>query len=385
MLDPKFQYLPYIASEQKDVYETDDADPSPSEYYEEELESESIDKSKLNTSDAYNKFKGKYLIGNVDFSDNIGKRKNIGYNAVSGVWELAGEGEKENPIQKCQRLQCEMSELMDEITSLQNDNTVSKEERESYDGVSKVVLTAKKVLDSLRLEQVLGKEAVASSSEKQVKNLITQVEEYKKGVPATAAELLKLNSQNELSYTTRIAELEHKLHQIEQTVGASKTDKISRLNSSLGTKNLLEAVQQLSTKSALLQPNQLDVIEQRLTNLASKMDQFNDKAASSGTDPARDQKISELYDLAKSTEPITKVLPDMLERMKTLEALHSYAANFSKLFAELEETQANILKGIANNKELLQGVTKAFVENNENVSKEIQKLETRVNQVTGKK
>lgn len=213
---------------------------------------------------------------------------------------------------------------MDEITTLQNDNSVSKEERESYEGVSKVVLTAKKVLDSLRLEQVLGKEAIASSSEKQVKNLISQVEEYKKGVPATAAELMKLKSQNELSYTTRIAELEHKLHQIEQTVGVAKIDKVSRLNSSLGTKNLLEAVQQLSTKSALLQPNQLDLIEQRLTNLATKMDQFNDKAAGSGSDPARDQKIAELYDLAKSTEPITKVLPDMLERMKTLESLHSY-------------------------------------------------------------
>lgn len=242
----------------------------------------------------------------------------------SGIWEITGEGEKESPIQKCQRLQCEMSELMDEITHLQNDKSVSKEERESYEGVSKVVLTAKKVLDSLRLEQVLGKEAVASSSEKQVKNLISQVEEYKKGAPSAAAELMKLKSQNELSYTTRIAELEHKLHQIEQSVGA-KPDKISRLNSSLGTKNLLEAVQQLSTKSALLQPNQLDVIEQRLTTLASKMDAFNDKAAGSGSETtARDQKIVELYDLAKSTEPITKVLPDMLERMKTLEALHSY-------------------------------------------------------------
>lgn len=241
----------------------------------------------------------------------------------SGIFEITGEGEKETPIQKCQRLQCEMSELMDEITNLQNDNSVSKEERESYEGVSKVVLTAKKVLDSLRLEQVLGKEAVASSSEKQVKNLISQVEEYRKGVPATAAELMKLKSKNELSYTTRIAELEYKLHQIEQSVGA-KPDKISRLNSSLGTKNLLEAVQQLSTKSALLQPSQLDVIEQRLANLANKMDAFNDKAAGSGSDPARDQKIVELYDLAKSTEPITKVLPDMLERMKTLEALHSY-------------------------------------------------------------
>lgn len=61
------------------------------------------------------------------------------------------------------------------------------------------------------------------------------------------------------------------------------------------------------------------------------------------------------------------------------------AANFSKLFAELEETQSIILKGIASNKELLQGVQKAFVENNENVTKEIQKLETRVSSVTGKK
>lgn len=70
------------AQEQKDVYETDDVEPSPSDYYEEETENESIDKTKLNTSDAYNKFKGKYLIGNVDFSDNIGRRKCIGYNAV---------------------------------------------------------------------------------------------------------------------------------------------------------------------------------------------------------------------------------------------------------------------------------------------------------------
>lgn len=241
------------------------------------------------------------------------------FNFSSGIYEINGEGEKETPLQKAQRLQCEMSELMDEITTLQSDNTVSKEERESYDGVSQVVMTAKKVLDSLRLEQVLGKEAVASSSEKQLKNLISQVEEYKKGAPSKAPEL----NRSDLAYTTRIAELEHKLHQLEQTVGV-KLDKISRLNSSLGTKNLLEAVQQLSTKSALLQPNQLDVIEQRLANLATKMDQFNDKAAGSGTDPARDQKIVELYDLAKTTEPITKILPDMLERMRTLESLHAY-------------------------------------------------------------
>lgn len=220
-----------------------------------------------------------------------------------------------------------MNELMDEITTLQNDSTVSKEERESYDTVSNVVTTAKRVLDSLRLEQVLGKESVATSSDKQVKNLIAQVEDYKKSGKTLVTDLLKVQNQNELAYTSRIAELEHKIHKIEQTIGA-KPDKISRLNSSLGTKNLLEAVQQLSTKSALLQPNQLDMIEQRLGNLAAKMDSFADKSISGGEgasgDSMRDQKILELYDLAKSTEPVTKILPDMLDRMQTLESLHSY-------------------------------------------------------------
>lgn len=44
-----------------------------------------------------------------------------------------------------------------------------------------------------------------------------------------------------------------------------------------------------------------------------------------------------------------------------------------------------IMKGIASNKELLQSVQKAFVENDENVKKEFKKLEERVVAITGKK
>ncbi|XP_070501064.1 dynactin subunit 2 [Chironomus tepperi] len=383
MLDPKFKNLPFLAKDEKDVYETDDMVSNEPEYYEEEPENDSIDRSQLNPTDAFSHFKQKYLIGNVDFSDNIAKKRNIGYNAVSSIYEIVGDGEKESPFQKCQRLQCEMNELMEEITTLENDKTVSKEEQEAYYRMSKVVQNSKKILDSLHLEEALGDQN-GQSTEKAVRNLLTNVESYKKGAPETAAELIKLKNQSDITLTTRIAEIEHKLHKIEQTVGM-KSEKISRLNSSLDTKNLLEAVQQLSTKSALLQPNQLDVIEQRLTNLSSKMDQFKEKANAANTDRDREQKISELYEFAKSTEPIAKVLPDMLERMKTLEALHSYAANFSKLFAELEATQNIILKGISSNKELLQSVQKAFVENDENAQKEFKKLEDRVIALTGKK
>lgn len=237
------------------------------------------------------------------------------------MFEITGDGEKESPFQKCQRLQCEMNELMEEITSLENDKNISKEEQEAYFRMSKVVQNSKKILDSLHMEEALGDQN-GQSTDKAVRNLLSQVDNYKKGAPETAAELIKMKNQNDITLNARIAEIEHKLHKIEHIVGM-KPDKISRLNTTLDTKNLLDAVQQLSTKSALLQPNQLDVIEQRLTNLATKMDQFKEKE-NAGTDRDREQKISELYEYAKATEPIAKVLPDMLERMKTLEALHSY-------------------------------------------------------------
>lgn len=103
MIDPKFANLPYIVSKtfiyfgwaefqdffkfqahnQPDVYETYDLiESNETEFYDEEPENDSIEKIKINTADSYNRFKGKYLVGNVDFSDNIGKRKCIGYNAM---------------------------------------------------------------------------------------------------------------------------------------------------------------------------------------------------------------------------------------------------------------------------------------------------------------
>nr|ABF18525.1 dynactin [Aedes aegypti] len=373
MADPKFQFLPYIAHDQPDVYETPDAPESEtSDFYDEEPANESIERLHISTKDSYNKFKGKYLTGNVDFSDRIGKKIRNGYDAVSGEWDLAGEGEKETPIQKCLRLQCEMNELMEEITASQADATKTKEEKASYEAVFDVVGTAKKVLESLKLEQAIGSETVAMGAETEAKKLLTKIEEYKKSGGADPAK-----TATELVYSSRIAELEHRLHELEVAVGA-KPEKISRLAGSAGAGNLIEAVQSISAKAALLQPQQLDLIETRLGNLLLKMAAIDEKSAATGQDANREQKILELYEIAKTTEPIVQILPDMLNRMQTLESLHKYATNFSKLFAELETTQASILKGIASNKTLLTGVQEAFAQNLENVNKEVKKLDERM-------
>lgn len=373
MADPKFQFLPYIAHDQPDVYETPDAPESEtSDFYDEEPSNDSIERLHISTKDSYNKFKGKYLTGNVDFSDRIGRKIRNGYDASSGEWDLAGEGEKETPIQKCLRLQCEMNELMEEIMASQADSTKTKEEKASYEAVFEVVGTAKKVLESLKLEQAIGSETVTMGAEAEAKKLLTKIEQYKKSGGADP-----VKTATELVYSSRIAELELRLHELEVAVG-SKPEKISRLAGSTGAGNLIEAVQSISAKAALLQPQQLDLIEARLGNLIAKMKAIDDKSAAASQDANREQKILELYEIAKTTEPIVQILPEMLNRMQTLESLHKYATNFSKLFAELETTQASILNGIAGNKTLLTGVQEAFAQNLENVNKEVKKLDERM-------
>ncbi|XP_058457917.1 dynactin subunit 2 [Malaya genurostris] len=379
MADPKFQFLPYIAHDQPDVYETPDVpETETSDFYEEEPSNESIERLHISTKDSYNKFKGKYLTGDVDFSDRIGKRFRIGYDARSGEWDLAGEGEKESPIQKCLRLQCEMNDLMDEIATSQADASKSKEEKASYEVVFEVVGTAKKVLESLKLEQATGNESVNAAADSEAKNLLKKIEEYKKSGGGDTGKTL-----TELAYSSRIAELELRLHQLEVAVG-SKPEKISRLAASTGAGNLIEAVQSISAKAALLQPQQLDLIDARLANLNKNMDIILEKSSLTGQDVNREQKILELYEIAKTTEPIVQILPDMLNRMQTLETLHKYATNFGKLFAELETTQSSILNGIAGNKSLLTGVQEAFAQNLENVNSEVKKLEQRMKTIQEK-
>lgn len=322
----------FQAYDQPDVYETPDVPEEDTSDFFEEPENECIERLHISSKDSYNKFKGKYLTGHVDFSDRIGNKIRTGYDAKSGNWELAGEGEKETPIEKCRRLQCEMNELMQEILQLQTDETISKENKQAYEAVGMVVTGAKKVLDSLRLEQVLGKETVSTASAGELKKLFAQVEQYKKSGGDVLSNI-STDGHRDLEHSSRIAELEYRLHQLENSIGA-QPEKVSRLAGNLGTNSLLEAVQQLSTKAALLQPGQLDLIEARLNNLGTKMDAIAEKSSGSNQDATRDQKTLELYEIAKRTEPITQVLPNMLQRMQALENLHKYG-KYQQLLAHI--------------------------------------------------
>lgn len=239
-----------------------------------------------------------------------------------GCWELAAHGEKETPIEKYRRIKCEMDELMNEIVELHTNADTSKKDKQSYEAVSTVVSSAQKVLGSLKLENVLGKETVASAADNEIRKLIAQVEDFRKD-DARKKPPIESN-QNQLEHTKRIAELEARLHHIETIVGTQQPEKLNRLATAFDTNGtLLDSVQRISTKAALLQPTQLDQIESRIAALTTKLDAINEKTASlSGDKSSNNDKVTALYEIAKKTEPIAKFLPDMLHRMQALESLH---------------------------------------------------------------
>lgn len=297
------------------MYETPDVPEEHAPDYYDDAESEYIERLHLSSDDSSNKFKGKYLTGNIDFSQ---------HDVRGCCWELAAHGEKESPLEKYRRLKCEMDELLNEIVDLNVNATNSKRDKESYEAVSSAVNSAQKVLGNLKLENVLGTETVSSASDNEIKKLIAQVEGFKSG-RSNGSQTIE-TSRNQLEHTKRIAELEARLNRIEKIVGTQQQDKLCRLSNAFDTNaTLLDSVQQISTKAALLQPAQLDQIEQRISVLTTKLNGISEKLPIlNGKNETCDDKINDLYDIAKKIEPVAKLLPNMLHRMQTLKQLHNH-------------------------------------------------------------
>lgn len=87
-----------------------------------------------------------------------------------GDWELPGEGEKETPIQKHERLQYELKELLDEVSQLKEKASDDAERKSMVDMMSQVE-TMGKQLNSLKLNETLGTDLVAVLADPQGANL----------------------------------------------------------------------------------------------------------------------------------------------------------------------------------------------------------------------
>lgn len=206
---------------------------------------------------------------------------------------------------------------------------------------------AGKQLNSIKLDDCFGTDLVVTLSDPQgirLKQLKSQIEQFKHvndGIKdnnnennkkpevindncqtgVMKYEMLYLPEKSRMQEVARVAQLEQRLAKLENLLGSSD-EKLAKFTQNLKSQGILESVQQLAAKSALLDSNQVDAMESRIASLTNKMDNIAHKKSTMPADSERDQKISEMYDIVKKTEAMSQILPQTVERLIALNAIH---------------------------------------------------------------
>jgi len=312
----------------------------------------------------------------VDFSDRIGHRRRIGYDVLSGEYEMVGEGSKEpeTPQQKYQRLQHEVRELMEEVEKLKVE---AKSDPQGKPGIMELAKQAEGLcnqLQSLKLEQVLGAEILKNLNDPQgtlQKKLLTDLDSFKQGQRPTAAKdkkpsesgaamdqvVYELHYRPEVakfSHNAKVADLEQRLRKMESLIG-NDGDKLAALAGDTNHRSVLGAISVMNSKLNLLDPAHIDQADAHLAAVSLRLAELADKKALVD-DSEKLNKVSELYELLKKTEMLCTELPDIVDRMVVLKELHEQAMQFSTAMSQLDATQQQINIGLKNNQDALTGV-----------------------------
>ncbi|KAL0268267.1 UNVERIFIED_CONTAM: hypothetical protein PYX00_010278 [Menopon gallinae] len=399
MANPKYAGLPGIAPpDEKDVYETDDlpeADQDPE--YAFEVESEYISRPHLDIVGAHSRFKDKTLVcgKGLDFSDRIRRKRNTGYEAVSGDWEIAAEGEKETIFQRYTRLQCEMNALIEDINKMKAES--AEEKSNEVEAAEALVPKLEQSLHQLNICMNLSDSAgpgfmqsISDPQGAQLKKLISKLESLKESSDTTKKskggkeevgdgmltyQLKTFPAQNKFIQTTRLASLEQRLNKLETVIGSSP-ENLNRLQLS-EFKNLSEAAHKISAQINLLDAVQIERIDSKLAALIAKMDSIAEKRGGQEL-IEKEKKINELYEFLGKSEAINESLKTVTERLIALKSLHVEAAEFKRTLKELEADQAYMSSNISNNEAVLKKIEAALQEHLQVITKNLQAFESRL-------
>jgi len=398
MADPKYAGLPGIAHDQPDVFETNDLPESDQNFGTEfDGTSDSVETIQITANEAFGKFKGKNVeCDNIDFSDRIRRSKRQGYITWTGDYEIDGSASvgKETPLQKYQRLNCEVRELLDEIeTTVKQDG---QENSKTMAGLARQTAQLQELLMAHKLEDTLGSDLVKRLEDPRSavkEQLLAQLDALKnsdssnhpKIIDGTANvdsskpamyELLMKPENAKLEEQKKIAEIDMRLKSLEALLVPS-SEKLSCLATETNQKNVVGSIEVLTSKLSLLEPSHLDHIEGRLASLAQKMNVISEKK-SQVEDAEKQNKIAELYDICNKTEANSVALPELVDRLDALQLLHEKALGFSKAMTQLDSVQQKLDENLASNQKLLQDTQAKFSDNLSNIQNNFNHIETRL-------
>ncbi|XP_015370195.1 PREDICTED: probable dynactin subunit 2 [Diuraphis noxia] len=385
-VDSKYAHLSGIAYDQPDVYETFELPEDDQQLDYAEEDNDDIERVKLAPTEAYKHFKDKVISSdNIDFSDKLGRSLKTGYNS-SQLWELAAQGEKETPLQKYYRLKLETEELVQEISSLQ-ENKIDLDEQ-SCTNIGSQVQDVLLKLSTLNIEKSFKQQLGTSEIDNLQKYVETVTEllnkrpdssdklQDKTGVSeALNFQALIRPNRAQLDQVSQISRLEERLRKLEATIGTG-TLTLKRLGV-CESGGLIEAVRLLLGQLSVLNSNQLDAVDTRVSNLLPKLEQTAAKLDSQ--DPEKDKKINELYEIILKATQESHLLPEVLQRMVALESLHQKVGKLvmtiSNLSAQHTENSQNIEKNNEFLKTIESHINQNIVKMNSNMKSLYERME----------
>lgn len=398
MADPKYANLPGIASNEPDVYETNDLpEDDQAQFESEELCSDSVERIVVNPNAAYDKFKDKHVSAKgLDFSDRISKSRRVGYE--SGEFELLAEGcgVKETPQQKYQRLVNEIHELCQDVEHIQvTTKESSTEERLTPVALAQQAAQLKQQLVSAHLDSLLGPNAHINLTDPDgalAKRLLTQLEVTRGvrsgagGESKTAApkgpdgvilyELHSRPEQEKFTESAKVAELERRLAELETALGSS-SEKQGPLSAGVQGASLMDSIELLQARVSALDAATLDQVEARLQSVLGKMNEIvKHKAAIE--DAETQNKVSQLYDVVQKWDAMASSLPQVVQRLLAVRELHEQAMQFGQLLTHLDTTQQMINNSLKDNSTLLTQVQQTMKENLLSVEENFTALDQRM-------
>merc|ERR1719483_1138023 len=186
-----------------------------------------------------------------------------------------------------------------------------------------------------------------------------------------------------LSEGALLADLDSRLSLLVRRVGLHQGDvsgaqgnQMSTLTMETGKKNLVQAIQVLSAKTTLLDPNNLANVEGRLSALQQKLGHPKDEKSSLDSESL--EKLDSLVKVVERSQPMYANLPTVIQRLETLQSLHQQAADLSRGLVELETVQQQLSVQLGNNQSLLSTTSKRFSANLETINANFTSLTKRI-------
>jgi len=204
-------------------------------------------------------------------------------------------------------------------------------------------------------------------------------------------------------HLARMSDLEERITQIEAILGINNitddnilfpsNNQISTLLYAKG--NIVTAIDSLDQQLQLLsQPSNFDNILMKVNEAIKELEQFisiqNNKLTEDNIEEQAQikEKVDSLYSKLESTEEYSAIITPLLTRLKTLQALHTEASQFSESIQMFSEQQASIKNQIKDLHDMMSNlsesleVNKTIIENNiDSISKRIDQLMDRVKEL----